>query len=264
MIEDIPYSRKVRPVLLLIFIFLMFVMLFYFDRVWGEESRDPKAVALAEKMIVAMGGMDQWKAVKAVRFDFVVEPQGNPARRVKHLWDRRTGRDHVEWERDGKRTVAWVDLSQKTGNAWTDSTKLQGAELKAALDTAHARWVNDTYWMIMPWKTLDTGVNLKHEGARDGHQVLHLSFGKVGLTPGDQYWAFVNNDTGLMDSWEYLLEDGTKGSWVWKEWGNYGGVKLSKLKESADKKVAIRLDPLRIMDAADPSFFGNDLKTLSD
>ncbi|HEY4492295.1 MAG TPA: hypothetical protein VI958_09890, partial [Acidobacteriota bacterium] len=194
MIEDIPYSRKVRPVLLLIFIVLMFVMLFYFDRVWGEEQ-DPKAVALAEKMIAAMGGMDQWKAVKAVRFDFVVEPEGKPARRVKHLWDRRTNRDHVEWEKDGKQTVAWVDLSQKTGSAWTDATKLEGAELKAALDTAHARWVNDTYWMIMPWKTLDAGVQLKHEGARDGHQILHLRFGKVGLTPGDQYWAFVNNDT---------------------------------------------------------------------
>lgn len=261
MIEDIRYPGRINPIVLVIFVLVMFVMLFYFDRVWGEQP-DSKAAALATKTISAMGGVDEWKAVGAVRFNFVVEVQGNPPRVVKHLWDHKLGQDHVEWEKDGKQTVAWVDLKTKTGNAWADAKKLEGSQLTAALETAYARWVNDTYWLIMPFKLLDPGVNLKYEGQKPGHEVLHLSFEKVGLTPGDQYWAFISSDSGLMDLWQYELQDGTKGSWIWKEWGAYGKIKLSKLKESSDRKVNIRFEPLLVMDSADSSFFGNELKRL--
>ncbi len=36
---------------------------------------------------------------------------------------------------------------------------------------------------------------------------LKLTFGKVGLTPGDTYWAYINRQTKLMDRWAYFLED---------------------------------------------------------
>jgi hypothetical protein len=246
----------------LIFIAIMFVMLFYFERVWGAD-RDTEAVALAQKTIQAMGGLEAWKQVQTVRFNFQVESPGQPPRAVKHLWDRKNNRDHVEGKnRDGKMMVAWVDLGTRQGQAWTDGQKLQGEELKTAMDWAVSRWINDTYWLIMPLKTLDSGVNLKQEGEKEGHQVLHLSFAKVGETPGDQYWAYINPQTGLMDRWQYTLEDGTKGDWNWVEWQNLGSVKLSKLKTKSDGKANIRFEPLQILDSADPAYFSNDLKLL--
>src|SRR5688500_14514259 len=145
MIEDIR-ERKVNWGIFLIFVLMMFVMLFYFDKVWGQD-RDPKAVALAEKTIQAMGGINSWKQVNAIRFNFQVEAEGQPPRAVKHLWDRRNGRDHVEGKnRDGKNMVAWVDLKTKQGQAWSDNQKLSGEELRKALDWAYSRWINDTYW----------------------------------------------------------------------------------------------------------------------
>lgn len=261
MIEDIRYN-KINWTVFLVFVALMFVMLFYFDKVWGED-RDPQAVALAQKTIQAMGGMDAWKQVPAIRFNFQVESEGNPPRAVKHLWDHKNPRDHVEGKtKDGKSQVAWIDLRTKQGEAWIDNKKLQGEELKKALEWANSRWINDTYWLIMPFKTLDSGVTMTKEPDKDGHEILHLSFSKVGETPGDQYWAFINKQSGLMDRWQYTLQDGSKGDWNWVDWQEFGKVKLSKLKKAADGKVGIRFEPLAVMDSADPSYFGTEIKLL--
>ena len=261
MIEDIRHT-KVNWSIFLIFVVVMVVMLFYFDKVWGE-SRDPKAVALAEKTIQAMGGLDAWKQTAAIRFNFQVEPEGKPARAIKHLWDRRNNRAHVEdLSTAGKTMVAWIDLGKKEGHAWVNNQKVEGEELKKALEWAYSRWINDTYWLIMPLKTLDPGVNLKHEGEKDGHEILHLSFEKVGETPGDQYRAHINQQSGLMERWQYTLQDGTKGDWNWVEWQNFGKLKLSKLKSKSDGKANIRFEPLTILEAADPSFFSTELKML--
>ena len=261
MIEDIRHT-KVNWSIFLIFVVIMFVMLFYFDRVWGE-SRDPKAVALAEKTIQAMGGADAWKQVAAIRFNFQVEPQGKPARAVKHLWDRKNNRAHLE-ETDpaGKTKVVWLDLGKKEGHAWLDKQEVKGEELKKSLEWAYSRWINDTYWLIMPLKALDRGVNLKQEGEKEGHEILHLSFEKVGETPGDQYWAHINKQTGLMNRWQYTLEDGTKGDWNWVEWQDFGKVKLSKLKTKSDGKANIRFEPLAVLETADPAFFSTELRML--
>jgi hypothetical protein len=260
MIEDIRYN-KVNWGTFLIFVLLMVVMLFYFDKVWGQD-KDQAAIALAQKTIAAMGGMDAWKNVRAIRFNFQVEPKGQQPRAVKHLWDRQNSRDHVEGTIDGKATIAWVDLRNKQGQAWTEGKKLEGEALRKALDWANSRWINDTYWLIMPLKTLDSGVTLKTAEDTGKHQILHLSFSNVGETPGDQYRAHINKETGLMDRWEYTLQDGTKGDWNWVEWQSFGNLKLSKLKSKSDGTVNIRFEPLQVMESADPSFFGTEMKSL--
>jgi hypothetical protein len=261
MVEDIRYN-KLNWNVFLVFVALMFIMLFYFDKVWGDEA-DPAAVAIAQKMIDSMGGMDAWKQVPAFRFNFVVESQGNPPRASKHLWDHKNQRDHVEGKtKDGKTMVAWIDLRTNQGEAWTDGKKLAGDDKTKALAWAKSRWINDTYWLMMPWKTLDAGVKLEKQPDQNGFHVLHLSFGQVGETPGDQYWAYISNTSGLMERWQYQLQDGTKGDWNWLEWQDYGKVKLSKLKKSADGKTTIGFEPLKVVDSVDAAYFGSELKTL--
>jgi DNA-binding beta-propeller fold protein YncE len=119
---------------------------------------------------------------------------------------------------------------------------------------AYGRFINDTYWLLMPWKWLDDGVNLTYEGERqvDGrtYDVVLLTFDTgVGLTSGDRYWGFVSRETGLMDRWEYVLqkEDGSPGdgaptAWTWGGWRDAGGgVRLATRKEriGGEKPLAI-------------------------
>lgn len=263
MIDEGRYSKNINWGLFVLLVVLMFVLLFYFDRAIAATEKDPKAAEVGGKMISAMGGMDGWKKVNALRFNFQVEQEGAPPRAVKHLWDRKGWRDHVEGTKDKKPIVAWIDLTSKNGAAWLDGKKLEGEELKQAMEWAYGRWVNDTYWLVMPFKIFDPGVNLKYEGQKNGHDVLHVSFGKVGLTPGDQYWVYVNPKTGMIDQWVFLLEgEKEKESFDWKDYGDYGGVKLSKVKESPDKKFRIRFEPLQAMDGVEAAYFGEELKLL--
>lgn len=261
MIEDFRYSIA-RRFLFSFFVLSMFGMLVCLHHAAAAEP-DAKAAAMAHKTMDMMGGLDSWKQVMAIRFNFQVEHKDAAPRSVKHLWDRKNNRDHIEGLKDGKPIVAWVDLGTRKGMAWLDGKPMAGDDLNKAMEWAYGRWVNDTYWLIMPFKMLDSGVNLDYAGVKEGHDVLHLSFGKVGLTPGDQYWAYLNKDTGMMDKWEFLLEGGEKGTFEWKDWSSYGPVKLSSIKTSADG-TAIHFVPLKVMDGADASYFGNDLKLLSD
>ena len=79
------------------------------------------------------------------------------------------------------------------------------------IQEAYGRFINDSYWLLMPLKMQDPGVNLDYDGeaTRDGetYDVIKLTFDHVGLTPGDTYWVFVNRKTHLVDRWEYILQD---------------------------------------------------------
>jgi hypothetical protein len=129
--------------------------------------------------------------------------------------------------------VVLLDLNTKQGQATVAGAPLAGAPLRAALDEAHAWWVNDTYWLLMPYKLRDPGVNLSFAGEAkrggDSWDKLLLTFDSVGLTPKDKYWVFVNRTTGLVDHWEFVL-NGEKTPPVpfdWKGWKAFGGIQLA-------------------------------------
>lgn len=263
MIEDIRYSKKINWSLFILFVVLMFLLLFYFDRAIAADLKEPAAVTLATETQKAIGGMDGWKSVKAIRFDFRVEKDGSEPRAWKHIWDRAHSRDHIEGMKDGKPMIAWINLTNKTGAAWYEGKKVEGDALKQAMDWAYDRWVNDTYWLIMPFKWMDGGVNLKKEADKGGFNVLHVSFNQVGLTPGDQYWVFLNPKTHMMEKWEFLLQgEKDKGVFEWKDWSDFGPVKLSSMKSTPDGKLRIHFDPLQVMDSADAAYFGQERKNL--
>ncbi len=76
------------------------------------------------------------------------------------------------------------------------------------LERAYGRFINDTYWLLMPVKMMDPGVTRTYvaDSSMGGMDVLRLSFDAVGLTPGDQYWVYVDKNTGRVERWAFLLQ----------------------------------------------------------
>jgi hypothetical protein len=76
-------------------------------------------------------------------------------------------------------------------------------------------------------------VVLAYEGqAKEGDVVLdkvRLSFQDVGLTPKDKYWAYVNEKTGLVERWDFVLKGENKPptTFTWEGWKKYGNVMLA-------------------------------------
>ena len=195
---------------------------------------DPKAVAVAERVIEALGGEAAWKGTRHLRFDFAVDREGRTVMSRAHTWDKWTGRYRVEAKNEkGQTVVVLMNLNDKQGRAFVDGKPAEGDALAKLLESGYAWWVNDAYWLLMPYKMRDPGVTLswvrEEKGEGGPHDVVLLTFEGVGLTPKDKYWVFVNKATGLVDRWEFVLkgEKAEPTPFLWKGWKTYGGIRLA-------------------------------------
>jgi hypothetical protein len=205
---------------------------------------DPRAREIAEKTMTAMGGAEAFAAARLLRFDFTPVREGRVTSTFSHWWDRHTGAYRLEGRnKEGIPYRVLFDVDNRTGRAWLGDRELAGEELARYLEMGYGRFINDSYWLLMPWKWLDPGVILRHEGQRtiDGRdfEVLALSFGSgVGLTSNDRYWAYVATDTWRMERWAYLLQtaegapgEGEPTEWAWEDWQRTAaGIELATVK----------------------------------
>jgi hypothetical protein len=191
-------------------------------------SAQPTAKSVADSLTKALGGQQAWDNTQYLHWTF--------AGRRSHWWDKWSGRHRVEGQTQaGEKYVVIENLNTKEGTAWMNGQKLEGEKAAEMLKNAYGAWVNDSYWLIMPYKIHDPGVNLSYAGEEtvDGktYDKLALSFEHVGLTPGDRYWAYVNRDTHLMDRWAFILEsmpkDGPPSAFTWEGWQKYGNIMLA-------------------------------------
>jgi hypothetical protein len=222
------------------------------------SKQDPKAVEIAQSMMQAMGGQDAWNAARYLRFDFKVGIGGETKADRSHLWDKHTGRYRLE----DKNKVVLMNLADKQGTVYVDGKKVEASDAAKALKAAYGAYINDFYWLAMPWKWMDSGVNLKYLGRKPQGDAVVLTFGKVGLTPGDRYQAFVSPKSHLMTHWEYVLQSGDKGSWDW-QYGDHGGVKLASTHTSPPDK-RIDMGDVRILKDVDSALFTDPVRKLSD
>lgn len=222
-------------------------------------TSDPKAVHLADQVMEAMGGKTNWDNTHYIRFTFFGFRT--------HYWDKWSGRYRSEWKsREGDSYVVLMNLNTKEGEAYINEKKAEGEELNQLLDRTAGGWINDTYWLLMPYKLRDPGVNLTYDGEEtiDGvtYDKLHLSFNNVGRTPGDEYWAYINRETHLMDKWVFLLQprgekgERSRGEYKWTKWQKYGNVMISPERVGADGQ-ARTMDNIAVYETMDDAVFTN-------
>jgi hypothetical protein len=216
----------------------------------------PTADQVAAQVQQALGGKEAWDQTHFIRFSF--------AGRRTHHWDKWTGRHRLEGQsQDGKHYVVLSNVNTKEGDAWVDGQKVEGDQKKEWLDRAYGAWVNDTYWLLMPYKLRDPGVNLTYEGKAEidgtSYDKLHLTFGQVGLTPGDRYWAYINPTTHLMDRWEYILQDQPADAqptqWKWEGWQRYGKIMLAPTRSQVGGDRKLELGNIAVFDTLPDTVF---------
>lgn len=179
----------------------------------ASESGESKADAVAQRLVDAHGA-EAWDTLPYLRFDFAVEGDGQTQVVSRNLWDRTTGAYRVEMSGpDGASVVAIVQTRASKpgsvqGTVYRSGNEVTGDEAQPLLSTAYQRFINDTYWLLAPLKVFDEGVNRSYvaDSSDAEHDVLHLTFGDVGLTPDDEYWLYVNTETGQLDRWAFRLQ----------------------------------------------------------
>ncbi|MFH1568850.1 MAG: hypothetical protein ABIL09_12705 [Gemmatimonadota bacterium] len=185
---------------------------------------DPQAVAVADQVMERLGGRPAWDATHYVTWRFF-------GRRL-HVWDKWTGDLRFE-EGDG---VVLMNLHSRRGRAWEGGTEVTDPDtLARRLQRGYEAWINDSYWLVMPYKLKDSGVTLKYAGrdttaAGTPAEVLELTFTGVGVTPQNRYRVWVTEADHLVRQWAYYADAAdAEPRFVgpWDEWQPHGRIWLS-------------------------------------
>lgn len=186
---------------------------------------DERALALARTSLDKMGGQQAWNNTRYVRWSFFD--------RNMHYWDKWSGNIRIE----SQDRLVLMNINTLEGRVWEKGQEITNPDdLKAALVRGHRTWVNDSYWMFMPWKVLDPGVTLRYVGESkleaDGRacDTIEMTFEAVGYTPQNKYLICIARDTGLVEQWKYFPsrdEPEPKFTLVWAGWRRFGNIMLS-------------------------------------
>ncbi|MBW3535485.1 MAG: hypothetical protein KY453_09765 [Gemmatimonadetes bacterium] len=197
---------------------------------------DPAAQQVWTRMMETLAPGDGWARTRYLAFDFVVD-RGEDGRLVRsHRWDVWSGDYRVEAPVGEEGTlVALFDVDEPTaGRAWLDGTPVEGARADSLLERAHAMFINDSYWLLMPYKWADEGVHARYLGEMEEWgetwEVVELTFDSVGLTPRNRYRAFVDPETGRMELWQHFRDTDDEEpafTTAWTGWQRYGPISLA-------------------------------------
>lgn len=216
---------------------------------------------IAARAVNVMAG-PAWEKARYFSFTFNIERDGKIAASFPQKWDRYTGDYRVSGkDREGHDFDIRMNLNTRQGTALVDGKPAE--DPKKLLERGYGRFINDTWWLLMPIKLLDPGTKLENAGVRQdecglSHDVLKMTFDQgVGLTPGDQYWVWISRDSGLVDRWEMLLQNSKdeRPTVVFlRDYGRYANLILSTLKEE-DNGYRIRLADLVVSSEVPPGVF---------
>ncbi len=201
---------------------------------------DPAAVELADSVMAAMGGRKNWDETRFISWTFG----------KRHLvWDKKDGNVRIESQPDS--TIYLVNINDSKGRVQIRGQELTEPDsLQKMLSKAKSIWINDSYWLTMPFKLKDTGVTLKYlgedtmlTGARAN--VMELTFEKVGDTPNNKYQVYVDLRDNLVKQWAYFKDasqDSASAVWPWDNYKKYGNILLSANRSNDRGPRDVRVD----------------------
>jgi hypothetical protein len=225
---------------------------------------DEKADALARELVAAMGGTAAWEKARQFQFDFVVEREEKAVARFSHAWDRYTGDYRLTGtDKAGAPYAVYFNVNTRQGRVIVNGRPVEGDPASEQLQSAYERFINDTYWLLAPWKVFDPGVHRAYDAEKPCPQggvcdVLKLSFDEnVGLTPRDLYWLWIPRDGRHLVQWQYVLNGASEPptTAAWNDWKTFDGILLSLERPMSGRPVTIRFENVAVSSARDDSLF---------
>jgi hypothetical protein len=232
-----------------------------FDR----AGTDPKALAIADRVVAAAGGAERWSQVKQLKWSMSIEQDGKVALTFDEAWDRWNGRHHgrlhkvvdmtkaADTNEDPTRpksktagdVVVMRKLYEPGGSAYFDTGRglqaLEAPQTQRAIETARERWQHDTVAMCMPFLLEEPGTKLEYIGEVPGEEGKPpLDDLRVTLDPRDpdrtaSYHVMVNRETNLIDRLDIILAgqpETQRFAYRLRDWVDVGGMKFATVDEN--------------------------------
>lgn len=211
---------------------------------------DARAVQIADDVMNAQGGRKAWDQTRHIAWTFL------GFRRLH--WDKWTGDVRVDNLKNDQTVL--VNINTDKGRVFRNGKEeTQPDSVAKYTKAAKSAWINDSYWLVMPYKLKDSGVTLKDLGetkteAGATADLLQLTFKGVGDTPQNKYQICVDKTTHLVSQWAYYpkFSDEKPGFTLsWADYNTYGRIKL------AGKRGPRELGDIRVSDTLPESVYNS-------
>lgn len=217
---------------------------------FDQAGSDSTAIQIADEVMQAMGGRQAWDSTRYITWNFF----GNRSL----LWDKHTGNVRIEVPQDS--AVYLINIQEDTGKVMMHGQEITNPDsLNKYVEQGKKIWVNDSYWLFMPFKLKDSGVTLTYVGEdtiQGGKQadVLELRFKNVGFTPENKYRVYVNKSDNLIKQWAYYPQasmDTPRFVTPWEGYQEYGNIMLAGNRGERD------ITNIQVMDTVPDALFTN-------
>jgi len=142
-------------------------------------NSDAKAIEIADQVVAASGGRQNWEDTRLIKWNFFGSR--------KLAWDKHTGQVRIDYLKEDLKII--MNIHTKAGKALRNDTLFtEGPVYEELMEKGKSVWINDSYWLVLPFKLKDSGVTLKYVGEAATQEekvadVLQLTYKNVGKTP---------------------------------------------------------------------------------
>ncbi|MEM7103577.1 MAG: hypothetical protein AAF502_10630 [Bacteroidota bacterium] len=181
------------------------------------EGSDTKAIEIADEVMLAMGGRTNWDQTRIIKWNFF-------GSRLL-VWDKWSGDVRIEDPKENSTTL--VNIKNKKGQVKVGDVIHESIDSIAKyIEAGRTKWINDSYWLFMPFKLKDSGVTLKYIGidtteAGKAADLLQLTFNNVGISPEHKYYVYVDTETRLVSEWAFFNKAEAEKPIFKTPWNNY-------------------------------------------
>ncbi len=184
---------------------------------FNVTGSDEQAIDIADQVMKAMGGRKAWDEAHYLVWDFF------GGRRL--YWDKWNGNVRIEFLKNDTKIL--LNIHDLKGKVFKDGQELSHPDsLSQYLNRGKNIWINDSYWLVMPFKLKDSGVTLTYSredtlGNGKKADVLALTFEEVGVTPQNKYEVFVDKEDKLIKQWAFFRNADQDSANFIRPWDNY-------------------------------------------
>jgi hypothetical protein len=218
-----------------------------FDR----AGSDPKALAIADKVLAAAGGADHWAKAKQIRWTELVTADGKLQLTYLQAWDRWNGRHQGRLHHDKVRepgsseppnagdVVVMRKVYEQGGRAFGDTGKalapIGAADTEREVVVARQRWELDTALLFMGFLLEEPGTKLEYvgeppvEAGKPAVDDIKVIPDAKDPTRTSTYHVLVNRDTSLPERIDIVAQgqaDNRRLAYAVSDWTDVGGLKL--------------------------------------
>ncbi len=190
-------------------------------------NSDAKAIAIADEVMAAMGGRQNYDKTRYIKFNFF-------GTRI-HTWDKTTGDIRIDYIKENKSLLMNVHTMKGKTMEGDSLIGVDHPRMNVLAQKGKAHWINDTYWLVMPFKLKDSGVTLKYIGtektlAGADADVLAMTFKNIGVSPNNKYLVYVDKVSRLVTQWDFFTnatDEEPRFQAPWEGYAPHGLIKLS-------------------------------------